>query len=446
MFTQPLSINLLGENLSQPPPPPHAALPSQQHTIVSTTLSTTLGNLITIFIIGTLYLNYLIFLPHLPVLLVSYVMSSVLRRHKAYINSFLKTLDEDEETKSKTILNYTYTYLLNTTPSPKNLLDLLISQPYMFFITITCFKLSTSYFFFEFVVFTITASTIVLSSFAFLKVKIYSIFAYRYLFTDDSFSTFLSLSFMLSAVLFTITVLTTQCIYETALTVKHVSNFLHEEIGGDVANKVDDVVRHGRVLLEDNYYSLNESHPYVVNFIDNFHEGGVGGVGGEVENEWNISAITNINFTEVKQSVLNIVKNVNITQLKEYSNYGSVGTAAFASSVLTSLKTIGFIFEALSGGVVKIIIFVSFLLVVLQMNMDPLERVFADLSPHPGGEKAATKVNSTLGAVLLLPFDMAACHSCVFYLYLFVFRQRFPFVAVLLSFLQVRMNEASNIH
>lgn len=190
MFTQPLSINLPGENLSQPPPPPPAALPSQQHTIVSTTLSSTLGNLITIFIIGTLYLNYLIFLPHLPVLLVSYVMSSVLRRHKvrsrsllslslpqqpiltcrfapplaqAYINSFLKTLDEDEETKSKTILNYTYTYLLNTTPSPKNLLDLLISQPYMFFITITCFKLSTSYFFFEFVVFTITTSTIVLS-------------------------------------------------------------------------------------------------------------------------------------------------------------------------------------------------------------------------------------------------------------------------------------------
>ena len=111
-----------------------------------------------------------------------------------------------------------------------------------------------------------------------------------------------------------------------------------------------------------------------------------------------------------------------------------------------SLRSLGFIFEALSGGVVKIIIFVSFLLVVLQMNMDPLERVFADLSPHPGGEKAATKVNSTLGAVLLLPFDMAACHSCVFYLYLFVFRQRFPFVAVLLSFLQVRMNEASNIH
>ena len=85
-------------------------------------------------------------------------------------------------------------------------------------------------------------------SFAFLKVKISSIFAYRYLFTDDSFSTFLSLSFMLSAVLFTITVLTTQCIYETALTVKHVSNFLHEEIGGDVANKVDDVVRVRKLL------------------------------------------------------------------------------------------------------------------------------------------------------------------------------------------------------
>ena len=216
--SNPPALNL--NNLLHDAPAP--TLTQAQASITISTLSVCLGNLTTIFIIGTLYLNYLIFLPHLPVLLVSYVMSSVLRRHKSYILILLKGLDEDEETKSSTITVFLLKQMsnLHNYASLQSCRNILISQPYLLFISITCLKLSANYFFKEFLIFGLTASIIIISSFSFFKVKISAIYHYRYFFTDDSFSTFLSLSFMLFAVLFTVTVLTTQCVYEMALTVK----------------------------------------------------------------------------------------------------------------------------------------------------------------------------------------------------------------------------------